>query len=232
MTSGQIEHPTKRVWRSKPLMPLRVEYTALMMIDLQYVDAHPDHGTLARARELGVLGEYLYYLERLQRVVIPNVCRLQGAFRQRRMELVHVHIASLTRDGRDRGLFYRLLGIEAPRNSKEAEFLPEVAPRDDEIVIAKTSSSPFNSTNIDTVLHNIGVRQIVLTGVMTSGCVESTARDASDRGYDVILVTDACSARTEAMEQKTHEALGGTIVHLKTTDELLLLLTGIAGEGE
>jgi len=65
---------------------------------------------------------------------------------------------------------------------KEAAFIPEVVPQGDEVVIAKISSSPFNSTNIDFVLRNLGVVHIVLAGVMTNGCVESTARDAADRG--------------------------------------------------
>jgi nicotinamidase-related amidase len=227
LVAEESDHPTKRVFGLKPLPPMRAEHTALLMIDMQYLDAHPGYGTMAMARELGVVDQYDYYLGRLKRLVIPNIQRLQAAFRQQRMELVHVHIESLTADGRDRGLLYRGLHIAAPKGSKDAEIIPEVAPQGDEVVIAKTSSSPFNSTNVDFVLRNLGVEQIVLTGVMTSGCVESTARDAADRSYDVILVTDACAARTEEMEHKTHQALGGTFVHLMTTDEVLRLLDDI-----
>lgn len=220
-------HPTKRVWSPKPQLPLLPSYTALMMIDLQYVDAHPDYGTMAVARDGGLLDNFKYYLERLQGQVLPNVQRLQAAFRVRAMELVHVHIESLTLDGRDRGIAYKQLGISAPRGSKDAEFLPEIAPQGDEIVISKTTASPFNSSVIDYVLRNVGIKQIVLTGVMGSGCVESTARDAADHGYDVILVTDACAARTAEMDRKTCEALGGTIVHLRTTAQIMAMLEAV-----
>lgn len=225
--TDNARHPTKRVWNPKPLLPILPNHTALMMIDLQYVDAHPDYGTMAVARERGLLDNYKYYLDRLQGQVLPNVQRLQAAFRERTMELVHVHIESLTLDGRDRGISYKRLGITAPRGSRDAEFLPEIAPQGDEIVISKTTASPFNSSVIDYVLRNVGIEQIVLTGVMGSGCVESTARDATDHGYDVILVTDACAARTAEMDQKTCDALGGTIVHLKTTDEVVAMLAEV-----
>ncbi|HET7055688.1 MAG TPA: isochorismatase family cysteine hydrolase, partial [Thermomicrobiales bacterium] len=214
------------------MLPMTAAHSALLIIDVQYLDAHPDYGTLAHARELGLSDSYTYYTERLQDLVIPNIQRLQASFRQHGMEVVHVHIESLTTSGRERGWLYRTLAIGAPRGSREAEILPEVAPVGDELVIAKTSSSPFNSTNIDVMLRNLGIEQLVLVGVMTSGCVESTARDAADRGYDVILVTDACAARTPEMEQKTHEAIGGTFVHLLTTDEVLDLVGDVAHGGD
>lgn len=227
MMAGPAEHPTKRIFGPKSRADVTAAGTALMMIDLQYLDAHTDHGSLARARELGVAHEYAYYLERVHSLVIPHVQRLQLEWRKRSMPLVHVHIESLTRDGRDRGSLYRDLHIEAPRGSREADFLPEVAPRGDEIVIAKTSSSPFNSSTVDLILRNLGIRQIVLTGVMTSGCVESTARDAADRGYDVILVIDACAARTADMEDKTQQALGGTFAHLMDTAAVVQMVKAI-----
>lgn len=61
----------------------------------------------------------------------------------------------------------------------------------------------------------------MVVGVMTSGCVESTVRDAADRGYVVSLVSDACAARTAEMQEKTLIALGGLYAHLMTTKEVL-----------
>jgi nicotinamidase-related amidase len=190
---------------------------------MQYLDAHPDFGLLAHAKAMGLDDSFRYYSDRLK-LIIPNIQRLQGAFRASGLELVHCHIQSLTTSGRDRGDFYKAICIEAPAGSKEAEFIPELAPIGDEVVISKTSSSPFNSSNIDLVLRNLGIRQLFVTGVMTSGCVETTVRDAADRGYDVVLVTDACAARTHDMEVKTQEALVGTFAHLLETREVLDLV--------
>lgn len=216
--------PTKQVFAAPRPTPPDAAHSALLTIDMQYLDAHPDFGMLAKARAMGLADSFRYYMDRLE-LIIPNIQRLQAGFRASGIELVHCRIRSRTRDGRDRGDFYKSIGIEAPAGSKEAEFIPELAPVGDEVVISKTSSSPFNSSNIDQVLRNLGVKQLYVTGVMTSGCVETTVRDAADRGYDVILVTDACAGRTHDMEVKTQEALVGTFAQLLETHEVLELLT-------
>ena len=66
--------------------------------------------------------------------------------------------------------------------------------RRDEIVIPKTSSSLFNSTNIDYLLRNIGIEDLVVTGFLTDQCIDHTVKDAADRGYYVTCLTDACMA--------------------------------------
>ena len=57
------------------------------------------------------------------------------------------------------------------------------APLDDEMIFRKTSSNVFISTNIDCVLRNLGVRSLIIAGIMTDQCVESAVRDACDLGY-------------------------------------------------
>ena len=60
--------------------------------------------------------------------------------------------------------------------------LREIAPLDDEMIFRKTSSNVFVSTNIDYVLRNLGVRSLMVAGLMTDQCVESAVRDAWDTG--------------------------------------------------
>ena len=74
--------------------------------------------------------------------------------------------------------------------------LAEIAPAGDEIVLPKTSSSVFISTNIDYVLRNLGVRSLIIAGVLTDQCVDSAVRDACDLGYLVTVPTDACATLT------------------------------------
>jgi len=93
--------------------------------------------------------------------VISNIQRLLKTFRANKMEIIHTRIQSLTRDGRDRSTGHKRLGILAPPGSKEAEFLPEVAPKDDEIVINKTASGVFSSTNLNYVLDNLDIHELV-----------------------------------------------------------------------
>jgi ureidoacrylate peracid hydrolase len=71
-----------------------------------------------------------------------------------------------------------------------------LAPRGDEIILPKTSSSVFISTNIDYLLRNLGVRSLIIVGCLTDQCVDSAVRDACDLGYLVTVVTDACVTLT------------------------------------
>jgi ureidoacrylate peracid hydrolase len=75
--------------------------------------------------------------------------------------------------------------------------LDAIAPEGDEMVIPKTSSSVFISTNLDYILRNLGVRSLILAGVLTDQCIDSTVRDACDLGYLVTTVTDACTTLSQ-----------------------------------
>jgi len=134
----------------------------------------------------------------------------------------------MTRDGRDRSLDYKISGIDVPRGSWDAQILDEIAPGADEMVFRKTSSSVFISTNIDYVLRNLGVRSLIVAGMMTDQCVESAVRDACDLGYLVTLLTNACV--TESAERH-HQALIGIRGYCRQcrTDQLLAEIEALTG---
>lgn len=98
-------------------------------------------------------------------------------------------------------LDYKISNLFVPRGSWDAQVLPAIAPAADEIVIPKTSSSVFMSTNVDYVLRNLGVRSLILAGVLTDQCVDSAVRDACDLGYLVTVPTDACAT----LSQERHD---------------------------
>jgi len=127
---------------------------------------------------------------------VPNMQRLQAASRRGGVEVLYTVIESLTRDGRDRSLDYKISRLHVPRGSWDAQVLAEIAPGEDEILIPKTSSSVFISTNIDYVLRNLGVRFLIIAGILTDQCIDSAVRDACDLGYLVTVATDACATLT------------------------------------
>jgi nicotinamidase-related amidase len=189
--------------------PLVAEEAALLLIDLQNYCCHADGG-LQRECPPGERSErYGYYLRRLGDVVVPNLARLLAACRERGVEVIHTTIEALTADGRDRGLDYKLSGILVPRGSWDAAVIDALAPGADEIRLPKGASSVFNATNLDYLLRNLGVRQLVVAGVMTDQCVESTVRDACDRGYLVTLVVDGCATLSPARDRASLDALAG-----------------------
>jgi nicotinamidase-related amidase len=83
-----------------------------------------------------------------------------------------------------------------PPGSRAAEVIAELAPMADELVLPKSSSSPFSSTVLDYLLRNLGVRTLVVIGLLTDQCIDHTVKDAADRGYRVVCVHDACQAVT------------------------------------
>ena len=201
-------------------VPLEVEQSALLFIDVQNFCAHRNGG------EFGGLGDrefeetYGWYFERLENRAIPNMQRLQTTCRDAGIEILYTTIESLTKDGRDRSLDYKITGFNVPKGSWDGRVIDQIAPAEDEIWLPKTSSSVFVSTHIDYVLRNLGVKQLVIAGLITDQCVESAIRDACDLGYLVTQVTDACTTYSQERHDNSIRAIKGYCRQV-TTDALL-----------
>ncbi len=154
-------------------------------------------------------GETHYYHQRLRRLVIPNQVRLLKAARAAGVQVIHTIIEALTEDCRDVSLDHRLSGLMVPKGHPLAQPIDELTPISNEIVLPKTSSGVFNSTNIDYVLRNLGVRQLIIAGVVTDQCVDMAVRDAADRGFLVSCVEDACATYTQERHDTALKAFGG-----------------------
>ncbi|MDW6026136.1 isochorismatase family cysteine hydrolase [Mesorhizobium sp. BAC0120] len=190
-------------------VPLDPKASALLFIDVQNFSVRRDGGEFKDVPDSEITGKYGYYFDRLKSVVIPNMQRLQKGFRAAGIEVLYTTIESLTKDGRDRSLDYKITGFHVPKGSWDGKVIDEIAPGEDEIVLPKTSSSVFVSTHIDYLLRNLGVKQLVLSGVVTDQCVESAIRDACDLGYLVTLVPDACATYSQERHDNTLSAIKG-----------------------
>lgn len=203
--------------RNRPFNPKR---TCLLLIDTQnYVwnekvaSTHPE------------------FAETVERDVLPNLQRLVSTFRGAGAELMYTVMENMTRDGRDRSLDYKLSNFFIAKGSWEATVLEALLPQDDEIVLPKTSSGVFNSTNIEYLLRNIGIDTLVITGFLTDQCVDHTVRDAADRGFYPICISDACATHTN---QRHANALGAFAGYCRTltTDEMLAEMPSDTGDRE
>lgn len=196
--------------------------TALLCIDMQYLDAVPGYGVFADVEASGVpIEAQRYYFDRLSETVLPNVRRLQDAFRAHNLEVIHTRIQSLTQNGRDRSPGHKRLSLHAAPNSKEAEFVEQVAPSNDEIVINKTASGVFNSTNIAYVLRNMDITGLFIVGVYTNECVSTATRDACDLGFYVTLISDGCATVTPELQNATMITMKDRYARVMTTDEAI-----------
>ncbi len=79
--------------------------------------------------------------------------------------------------------------------SDGAQIHPRVSPAADETVITKNHVNAFRDTNLHAVLEARGVRQVVVVGAMSHMCIDSATRAASDLGYEVTVLNDACATR-------------------------------------
>ena len=194
--------------------------TALLVVDMQYLDAHPDYGIGRTLKERETFHLIAGYFERVK-AATAVIARLLETCRETGIEVIYVTIAARTRDGRERSRVHCDNGLLAPIGTREAEVLDELKPRGDEIVLHKTCGGVFNSTELDYILHNLGIETLIVTGVVTNGCVETAVRDAADRSYKVLLVPDACAAFSDELHENALKSVGEKLCNLRESAELL-----------
>src|SRR5271166_729807 len=202
--------------------------TALLFIDVQNHSANPEAPRFSAMAGEEFEARYGFFFRTMRETALPNMRLLQAACRRARIEVLYTVIESLTKDGRDRSLDYKICGLDVPKGSWEAKVLPAIAPGEDEIVLPKTSSSVFISTNIDYVLRNLGIRWLIIAGILTDQCVDSAVRDACDLGYLVTIATDACATQSQEQHDWSLRNNRG-YARQRTTDELLAEIKRLTG---
>jgi ureidoacrylate peracid hydrolase len=191
----------------------------LLVVDVQYYVAKPGQGEYSHLDPQAIPEDLRYYFDRIERTVLPNIRCLQQTVRDIGGEVLFTTVENLTDDGRDRSLDYKLSGIDVKRGSRDAQVLEEIAPVFDEIRFPKTTSSVFNSTNIEFVLRNLGITHLIVVGLLTDQCVISAVRDACDRGFVVIVPEDACATYTHDRHEWALKLTAG-YCRLVVTDSL------------
>lgn len=213
--------------RDVPVVP---EQTALLFIDVQNFSARPE-GSEYKDQGLSPDAAYQkhrYFFDQVREVALPNMQRLQKSCRESGVEVMYTVIENLTQDGRDRSLDYKITGFNVPRGSWDAQMLEEVQPQGDEIVLPKSSSSVFISTNLHYLLGNLGVEYLVIIGFVTDQCISSAVRDACDLGYRVTLLTDACATYSQERHDTSIAHIRG-YCRLRTTEEFVAELASLKG---
>jgi ureidoacrylate peracid hydrolase len=197
----------------------------LLIIDVQ--NYNMEHGgEYAGVDPAEIERRYGYFFREMRSRTIPNIQSLQAAAREAKIEVIYTVIASHTLDGRDLSLDYKISNMFCHKGSHDAQVLEEIAPRGDEIVLPKTSSSVFISTNLHYILGNLGIRQLIITGALTDQCVDSAVRDACDLGYLVTVPTDACATQSRVRHENSLANNAGYCRQISTQ----ALLTEIAAQ--
>ena len=192
------------------------EITALLVIDIQntYLEAKPDRVDDARWQP---------FFARMHNVVIPNTASLIADARQRGVEVIFARIACLKQDGRDRSLSQKKPGFNyllLPKDGQDSQLVPDLIPQGDEIVILKTTDSALTGTNLRLILHNMGIKNVVVAGIFTDQCVSSTVRSLADESFNVIVVDDCCAAATDELHRHELEIINMIYCHVLRMGEL------------
>lgn len=178
--------------------------TALLIIDMQRVWLEP---RLCHTQNPWPDDHY-FYAETAHHT-IPNMQKLLATARRKGVEVIHLITQSLTADGRECSSEHKLAPIHIAPGSPIARPIAAVAPLDDEIVLTKTSWAAFSATNLDYLLQNIGIDCLVLAGIMTDQCIDLSAREGAELGYQVTCVSDACAAASAERHKNALRALSG-----------------------
>ena len=201
-------------------IPINPDVSVLLFIDVQNFSANRQGTAFANLSSAEFDEKYAWYFDELESRVTPNMQAIQFACRQAGVEVMYTTIESLTLDGRDRSLDYKITGFNVPKGSWDGKVIDALSPDEDEIVLPKTSSSVFVSTHIDYILRNLGVKQLIVSGLITDQCVESAIRDACDLGYLVTQVSDACLTYSRERHLNSLRAIKGYCRQL-TSQELI-----------
>jgi nicotinamidase-related amidase len=152
--------------------------------------------------------------------ILPNISKLIQAFRKKKLPVIftaHVH-KSKELDGGILGWWWEGMVIE---NTKDAEIHSNSAPLPEEKIIHKHRYSAFYNTDLEIVLRCLKVTDLVITGVMTNLCCESTARDAYFRDYRVFFLLDATGTINEELHLATLKNLAFGFAYVTPTEEVL-----------
>lgn len=173
--------------------------------------------------------------------VLPNNIKLRDFFQQQGLKVVYLRVGQQLPDGRDYHIKRQLTWLRAsatapptlcPKGSPTYEIREELKPSASELVIDKNTGSAFNSSSIDYHLWAMGIQNLVICGIATARCVENTARDAADKGYNVILVEDACGDRIVDNHQATMHTFARVLGAVKTTSEIIDNLSQLIGKAD
>jgi nicotinamidase-related amidase len=231
----------KHVRVTSPAEPYPFEFdsahVALMCIDFQrdFVEA-------------GGFGESLGNDVSTLRSAIEPTRRVLQTFRANGWPVIHTReghredLTDLFPAKRDRGNPSLRIGDDGPmgrlltRGSAGHDIIPELSPIDGEVVLDKPGKGAFYATDLETILRASGVTHLVLTGVTTEVCVQSTAREANDRGFECLILSDCTGSYFPEFHKSAldmFKAQGGIVGWVSTSDALIgAIETSIHTSGE
>lgn len=186
-----------------PLEPLRPDECALVVIDMQRDFCGPDGYVAQLGEDVGPLAACIGPTARC--IAAARAAGLAVVFTRQGYRPDLADLPAWRRIKVER--YGSVIGQQGPlgrvliRGETGFDIVPELAPMPGDIVVDKTANGAFTGTDFDIVLRAQGIRALAFTGVTIDVCVHTTMREANDRGYQSVLISDACGAIEPELHQ-------------------------------
>ncbi len=157
------------------------------------------------------------------RAVIPKILEILGRFRAGGLPVFHV-LRIHRRDGSDVEIIRQDLFKDHPfavEGTPGGQVVDELMPSPGEYIIPKIRMSAFIGTELDLMLRNLGITELIVTGIQTPNCIRTTVFDAIAYNYRVTLVEDAVGARNDTIHHANVQDMANIGVRIMTTREFL-----------
>lgn len=208
------------------------KHSALICVDMQNEFCEATGGSASEGSDISMIRE-----------MAPRLTSFIGAARALSLPVIFIRSVYDTEDGRylSDAWIERRTSHKGPKSeyipfcvegSWGWEFVKGVKPRNDELVVTKHRYSAFFDTELDLVLRSRGIRTIIVTGVTTNCCVDSTTRDGFMKDYYVVLVSDCVAAFSQRAHAAALENLGRLFGQVASSAEVLKAAGRAAGTGE
>ena len=199
-------------------MDLTRDATALLVVDMQNGMCKPKGSHARLGLDISMLAGAIEPCRKL-----VSAARAAGA-------LVCYSYLAYEPDYSDGGFIVREImpniasGEVCPRGSWDAEIVQELTPQSGDVVVQKSRMSSFMRTDLEKQLRDRGIVNLIVCGVTTNMCVESTVRDASQLDFRTFVVRDAVGEVDRGRHASALESMGFLFAKLVTTDETLAAL--------
>ena len=204
--------------------------TALIVVDMQKYQVEKDYIAFKSLDNI-VPGILEYFANEVEQKVTPNLRKLIDFCHETEITVIYTKYSSFMPDGSDFSKSIKFLNNIAKTRLGEVAFpyihhpssdiIDELKPLDRDFVIQKNTSGTFISTRLDSFLRNMEIETVLVSGVVTNFCVHSTAREASDYGFQVVIVDDCCAAWSQEIHQATLKSFGLMYGIIMTNEKLM-----------
>ena len=208
------------LYKPVPTFHMTADNTVHLILDLQKLVLEEEGGIAKLASLKGLTSEFKDFYQSMK-ISLENIRTMLERCRQLGIKVIFTRIVSKTGDAADIGPHTSIWDESFPYDpDDEALIIPQ---KRGELVLDKVCSNPFNCTDLEDMLSDLGVKYIILCGVRSPGYLNTVSFDAADRGFGVIMVSNACFGGTPGGTS----GLEGGLIRGRSTQSVLEMLESI-----